>query len=66
MKHTFRIQITKVRIMTLITSKTKTNKTSAIILATQEPTTKTMETKAKEIIIQRTTIRKSQSMYKSR
>ena len=56
----------KVRIMTLITSKTKTNKTSAIILATQEPTTKTMETKAKEITIQRTTIRKNQSMYQSR
>ena len=35
--------------MTLITSKIKTNITSAIILATQEPTTKTMETKAKEI-----------------
>ena len=51
--------------MTLITSKTKTNKTSAIILATQEPTTKTMETKAKEITIQRTTIRKNQSTYQS-
>ena len=49
----------KVRIMTLITSKTKTNKTSAIILATQEPTTKTMETKAKEITIQRTTIKRN-------
>ena len=47
------------------TSRTKTNKTSAIILATQEPTTKTMETKAKEITIQRTTIRKNQSMYQS-
>ena len=46
MKHTFRIQITKVRIMTLITSKTKTNKTSAIILATQETTTRAMETKS--------------------
>ena len=52
--------------MTLITNKIKTNKTSAIFLATQEPTTTTMETKAKEITIQRTTIRKSQSMYQSR
>ena len=65
MKHTFGIQITKVRIMTPITSKTKTNKTSAIILATQEPTTKTMETKAKEITIQRATIRRNLSTYQS-
>ena len=36
---------TKVRIITLIISKTKTNKTSAITLATQETTTKAMETK---------------------
>ena len=45
MKRMLEIQITKVRIMTLITSKTKTNKTSATILATQETTTKAMETK---------------------
>ena len=57
--------ITKVRIMTLITSKTKTNKASSIILTTQEPTTKTMETKAKEITIPRATIRRNQSMYQS-
>ena len=49
----------------LITSKTKTSKTSAIILAIQEPTTKKMETKVKEITIQRTTIRRNQSMYQS-
>ena len=64
MKHTFGIQITKVRTMTLITSKIKIKKTSTIIAA-QEPTTKTMETKAKEITIQRTTTRRSQSMYQS-
>ena len=51
--------------MTLITDKIKTNKTLAIILATQESTTTKMENKAKEITIQRTTIRKSQSMYQS-
>ena len=38
--------------MTLI-NKIKTNTTSAIILATKEPTTKTMGTKAKEITIPR-------------
>ena len=54
MKHTFGIQITKVRIMTLITSKIKTNTTSTI-MATQEPAIKPMETKAKEITIPRTT-----------
>ena len=55
--------ITKVRITTLITSKIKTNKTSAIILATQETTTKTMETK--ETDIPRATIRRNQSTYQS-
>ena len=50
MKHTFGIRITKVRTMTLITSKIKT-KTTSTIIAAQEPTTKTMETKAKEISI---------------
>ena len=41
----------------------KKNTTSAIILATQEPTTKTMETNAKEITIPRATIQRNQSMY---
>ena len=41
-------------------------KTTSTIIAAQEPTTKTMETKAKEITIQRTTIRRSQSTYQSR
>ena len=54
---------TKVRITTLITSKTKTDKTSAIILATQETTTKTMKTK--ETAIPRATIRRNQSTYQS-
>ena len=63
MKHTSEIQTTEVRIMTLITTKTKTNKTSAIILATQETTTKTMETK--ETAIPRAAIRTNQSMYQS-
>ena len=49
--------------MTLITSKIKTNKTSAVILATQETTTKAMETK--ETAIPRVTIRRNQSMYQS-
>ena len=40
------------------------NKTSAIILATQETTTKTMETKG--TAIPRATIRTNQSMYQSR
>ena len=53
MKHTFRIQIIKVRTMTLITSKIKTNITSTII-APQELAIKAMETKAKEITTQRT------------
>ena len=61
MKHILEIQITKVRIMTLITSKTKTNKTSATILETQETTTKAMETK--ETTIPRATLRRNQSMY---
>ena len=39
------------------------NKTSAIILATQETTTKTIETK--EITIPRATIRGNQSVYQS-
>ena len=47
----------------LITSKIKTKTT---IIAAQEPATKTMETKAKEVTTQRTTTRKSQSMYQSR
>ena len=46
-----------------ITTKIKTNKTSAIILATKETTTKTMETK--ETAIPRATIRRNQSMYQS-
>ena len=49
--------------MTLITTKTKTNKTSEIILATQETTTKAMETK--ETAIPRATTRRNQSMYQS-
>ena len=64
MKHTSGIRITKVRTMTLITSKIKT-KTTSTIIAAQEPTTKTMETRAKEITTQRTTTRKSQLMYQS-
>ena len=43
--------------------KTKTSKTSAIILATQETTTRTMETKG--TAIPRVTIRTNQSMYQS-
>ena len=43
--------------------KTKTNKASTIILATQETTTKTME--AKGTAIPRVTIRTNQSMYQS-
>ena len=50
--------------MTLITSKIKT-KTTSTIIAPQGPATKAMETKAKEINMQRTAIRKSQSMYQS-
>ena len=50
--------------MTLITSKIKT-KTTSTIIAPQEPATKTMETRAKEITIQRTTTKKNQSMYQS-
>ena len=42
---------------------TKTNKTSVIVLAIQETTTKTMETK--ETAILRATIRTNQSMYQS-
>ena len=45
-------------------SKIKT-KTTSTIIAPQEPATKAMETKAREITIQRTTTRKSQSMYQS-
>ena len=56
------IQITKVRTMILITSKIKTS----TIIAAQEPATKTMETKAKEITTQRTPTRRSQSTYQSR
>ena len=41
-------------------------KTTSTIITAQEPTTKTMETKAKEITMLRTTIRRSQSMYQSR
>ena len=63
MKHILETQTTKVRITTLVTTKTKTNKTSAIILATQEITTKAMETK--ETAIPRVTIRTNQSMYQS-
>ena len=40
-------------------------KTTSTMIAAQEPTTKTMETKAKETPIQGTTIRRSQSMYQS-
>ena len=57
------IQITRVRNMTLITSKTKTNKASAIILATQETTTKAVETN--ETAIPRATVRRNQSTYQS-
>ena len=42
----------------------KTKPTSTTIAA-QEPATKTMGTKAKEITTQRTTNKKSQSMYQS-
>ena len=38
--------------MTLITSKTKTNKTSAIILATQEPTTKQWKPRPRKSLYQ--------------
>ena len=50
--------------MILITSKIKT-KTTSTTIAAQEPATKTMGTKAKKITTQRTTTRKSQSMYQS-
>ena len=50
--------------MILITSKIKTKTTSTIITA-QEPATKTMGTKAKEITTPRATTNKSQSMYQS-
>ena len=62
-KHTLEIQITKVRIMTLITSNTKTNKSSAIILTTQETIAKTTDTK--EITIPRVTSWRNQSMCQS-
>ena len=48
--------------MILITTKIKTKTTLPIITA-QEPATKTMATKAKEITTPRTTTKKSQSMY---
>ena len=41
------------------------NKTTSTIVKAQEPATKTMETKAKEVTILRTTTMRSQSMYQS-
>ena len=57
------INVAQVRIMTLITTKTKTNKTSAIILATRETTTKTVEPKGTAIL--GAMIKTNQSMYQS-